>query len=52
MLEKFMQNCLPWEEPHAGAGEEHEKKGLAETTCDELTATSITCPSAPLGRSR
>ncbi|GAB0190707.1 EH domain-containing protein 4 [Grus japonensis] len=40
MLE-FMEDCLPWEGPHAGAGEECEEEGAAETTCDELTTTSI-----------
>ena len=24
-LEKFMEDCLPWEGPHAGAGEECEE---------------------------
>jgi len=26
-----------------------EEEGAAETTCDELTVTSIPCPPAPLG---
>jgi len=25
-LEKFMEDCLPWEGPHSGPGEEHEKE--------------------------
>jgi len=30
-LEKFMEKCLPWEGPHAGAGAEYEEEGAAET---------------------
>jgi len=46
-----MENCLPWERSHAGAGEEceessPEEEGAAETTCDELTTTPI--PSGPV----
>ncbi|KAK4817118.1 hypothetical protein QYF61_027981 [Mycteria americana] len=42
MLEKFVEDCLPWVGPHAGAGEEceessPEEEGAAERTCDELT---------------
>jgi len=40
-LEKLMEDCLSWVRPHAGAGEEYEEGGEAETTCDELTVTSI-----------
>jgi len=40
-LEQFLENCLPGEGPHAGAREECEEEGLAETMCDELTATPI-----------
>ena len=29
-LEKFMNDCIPWVGPHAGAGEEHEREGAAE----------------------
>ncbi|KAK4827778.1 hypothetical protein QYF61_021731 [Mycteria americana] len=48
-LKKFVEDCLPWEGPHAGAGEEceessPEEEGAAETTCDELTATPIPRP--------
>jgi len=48
MLEQSMEDCPPWEGPHAGAGEEREKEEVAETTCDELTAASIPCPPAQL----
>jgi len=48
MLEKFVKNCLPWDRPQAGAGEECEKEGAAETPCDELTTTPIPHPPAPL----
>ena len=48
-LEKFVEDCLLWEKPHTGAEEEHEQEGVAETTCDELTATPIPRPPAPLG---
>jgi len=43
-----MEDCLPWEGPHAGA-EEPEEKGAAETMCDELTAAPIPHCLAPLG---
>jgi len=48
-LDKFKEDCLPWEEPHTGAGEECEEEGAVEAICDELTATPISCPPAPLG---
>jgi len=56
-LEKLMENCLPWEGAHARAEEECEESSpeeepAAETTCDEVTATPIPHPSAPLGRRR
>ncbi|KAJ7421676.1 hypothetical protein BTVI_17057 [Pitangus sulphuratus] len=44
MLEKFMENCLPWERPHTGEGERTsvpKEEAMAETTCDELTIISI-----------
>ena len=44
-----MEVCLLWEGPHAGAGEQCEEEGAAETTCDELTATPIPRPPALLG---
>ncbi|KAM9590860.1 uncharacterized protein ACIBXB_005909 [Morphnus guianensis] len=40
-LEKFVEDCLPWEGPHAGAGGEFEEEGVEETTCDELTAIPV-----------
>jgi len=56
-LEKFVENCLLWEGPHAGAGAECEEpspaeEGAAETACGELTATPIPCPPALLGGRR
>ena len=41
-----MEDCLLWEGPHTGAGEEceesfPEEEGAAETTCGELTTTPI-----------
>jgi len=49
-LEKWVlpTDCLLWEEPHTGAGEECEEERAAETTCDELTAIPIPCPTVPL----
>jgi len=44
-----MENCLPWEGPHTGVGAVCEEEGAAETTCDELTATSIPRPPVLLG---
>lgn len=29
-LEQFVQNCIPWERPHDGAGEECEEEGAAQ----------------------
>ena len=49
MLEQFMENCLQWEGPHAGTGEECEEEGMTETTCDELTTTPIPCTPVLLG---
>jgi len=40
-LGQFVDNCLPWQGPYAGAGEVCEEQGAAETTYDELTATPI-----------
>ena len=42
----------PWEGPHAGAEEQCEEEGAAETTCDEQTTTPIPCPLALLGGRR
>jgi len=36
-----MEDTLPWEGPHAAAGEECEEEGAAKTTYDELTAVPI-----------
>jgi len=47
-LEKFVENCLSWVAPQVGAGEECDKEGAAEATC-ELTPTPIPCPPALLG---
>jgi len=46
---QFTKDCLPWEGPYAGAGEEHEEEGVAETTRDELTIIPIPHPPALLG---
>lgn len=47
MLKKFVEDHIPWEEPHAGTGEESEVEGVAEPIC-ELTATPIYHPPASL----
>ena len=47
-LEKFMEDCLLWEWPHTGAGEEREEEGAAERMCDEPTTTPIPHPPVPL----
>ena len=47
LLEKFMEDCLPWEGPHARA-EECEEEEAAETTCSELTVIPIPRPPALL----
>jgi len=39
-----MEECLPWDGPYSGAGEECEEEGAAETTCDELTTTPFPVP--------
>lgn len=36
-----MEDRLPWEGPHAGAGEGREEEGAAGTTPEELTATPV-----------
>lgn len=64
MLEQFFKNCSPWEAHvrsdqfrkdcslweglHAGAGEESEEEGVAETKRYELTVTPFPHPSALL----
>jgi len=42
-----MKNCLLWVRPHAGADEETEEEGAAETPCDEQTTTPIARPPVP-----
>jgi len=51
-LEKFVENCLPWDGPHNKAREECKEEGAAETTCNELTATSVPQPPVVLERRR
>jgi len=48
MLEQLLKGCTSWKGPHAGAEEECEEEGVAETTCDELTPMPIPCPPALL----
>ncbi|GAB0178075.1 EH domain-containing protein 4 [Grus japonensis] len=53
MLDKFVENCLPWVGPHAEAGDKCDKEGVAKTMCDELAAISIPhplCRSGAVGR--
>lgn len=40
-LEQLVKGCILWEEPHAGAAEECEKAGAAESKCCELTVTPL-----------
>jgi len=51
-LGQFMENCLLWKGPYAGAGAECEEEGAAEKMCDELTTTPIPRPPVPLGGRR
>jgi len=44
-----MEDCLLWEGPHSGAGEEYEQEGVADTRCDGLTTTPIPHLPAPCG---
>lgn len=44
MSEKFMDNCLLWEGPHTGTGDESEEEEEAKKVCDELNTTSIPSP--------
>jgi len=54
MLKKFVEDCLPWERPHIGAGEECQEEAVAETMCDELTAApfpvSLCCSGGGSGK--
>ncbi|KAK4832829.1 hypothetical protein QYF61_025817, partial [Mycteria americana] len=47
-LEKFVKDCISWEGPHAGAGEDHEEEHAAEMKRYELTTTPIPHPPVPL----
>ena len=47
-----MKDCVLWEGPHTGAGEERDKVGVAETKHYELTATPIPCSPVLLGGRR
>jgi len=47
-LEKFVKDCILWEGPHPGAGEEREKEGASETKHYKLIATLIPHPPEPL----
>ncbi|KAK4818457.1 hypothetical protein QYF61_013663 [Mycteria americana] len=49
-LEQFVKDCIPWEGPHAAAGEEREEEGVAEMNFYELAATPIPHPPVPPGR--
>lgn len=40
-LKKVVEDSLPWEGPHAVAGEEHDEEGATETASDELTPVPI-----------
>jgi len=56
-LEKFVEDCSPGRDPRLEQGQSvrsppAEGEGAAETTCDELTATPIPHPPAPLGGRR
>ncbi|KAJ7405120.1 hypothetical protein WISP_141798 [Willisornis vidua] len=51
-LKKFMKGGFSVVEPHTGAGEDHEKEGLAETQHYELTSVPIPRASVPLGQQR
>ncbi|KAK4810860.1 LOW QUALITY PROTEIN: hypothetical protein QYF61_008832 [Mycteria americana] len=51
MLDRFVKDCILWEGPHAGAGEECEEEGAAEAKHYELTTTPIPlCHSGGGGR--
>lgn len=45
-LEKFMKDHIPWEEPHAGVGEECDEEGMTQTRIYELTTSPIPHPPA------
>jgi len=57
MLEKLMEDRLPWEGRHTGAGSSvrsppSEEEGAAETTCDKLAVSPIPRLPVPLGGRR
>ena len=45
----ILEDCVPWEGPHAGAGEQREEDGAAERSCYGLSAAPIPHLPAPLG---
>lgn len=49
MLDQSMKDYIPWEEPQAGAGEEHEEEGVSETKCYELAELLFPIPLHCLG---
>jgi len=57
MLEQFMEDCLLWKGPTLEQGKSvrsppPEEEGVAESSCDELTAGPVPRPPALLGRTR
>lgn len=46
MLEQFLENFIPWEGPHADAGEEYKEdgEGATEAICYGVTKTLIPHP--------
>jgi len=48
-LKRLVKDCLLWEGPHAGAGDEREEEGAAGTKCYEPITTPIPCPPVMLG---
>jgi len=47
MWDKFVEDCVPWEKVHAGAGENCKDEGAAEVMCDELTANPMSHSLSP-----
>lgn len=47
MLQKFMEDCVPWEGPHTGVGRRPSvrspEEGVAETMGDELITAPAPC---------
>jgi len=50
--QQFMKDCILWEEPQAGVGEQREKEEVSKRSCCELTRTPIPHPSSLLGVAR